>query len=91
MIDMPPVDESLWWRGKQGFEVRTKCRAIEISRHFFLFLPNGNSLNRATSTRRKPVKVTCHFCSCETHLKGFLTTLDVVVHIVYNVRVVKFV
>lgn len=21
VIDMPPVDESLWWRGKQGFEV----------------------------------------------------------------------
>lgn len=24
VIDMPPVDESLWWRGKQGFEVFIK-------------------------------------------------------------------
>ena len=25
VIDMPPSDDTMWWRGKRGFEVRFFC------------------------------------------------------------------
>ena len=31
VIDMPPPEESLWWRGKRGFEVGFfPCECVEI-------------------------------------------------------------
>ena len=30
VIDMPLVDESLWWRGKQGFEVYLQINSLSF-------------------------------------------------------------
>ena len=31
VIDMPPADESVWWRGKRGFEVGFfPCECVEV-------------------------------------------------------------
>ena len=31
VIDMPPPDESIWWRGKRGFEVGFfPCEYVEV-------------------------------------------------------------
>ena len=48
VIDMPPPDESIWWRGKRGFEVGFfPCECVEVIGDK---LPQGLNLPNATTT-----------------------------------------
>ena len=48
VIDMPPPDESIWWRGNRGFEVGFfPCECVEVIGDK---LPQGLNLPNATTT-----------------------------------------
>ena len=48
VIDMPPPDESIWWRGKRGFEVGFfPCECVEVIGDK---LPQGLNLPATTTT-----------------------------------------
>ena len=48
VIDMPPPDESIWWRGKRGFEVGFfPCECVEVIGEK---LPQGLNLSASTAT-----------------------------------------
>ena len=59
VIDMPPPDESVWWRGKRGFEVGFfPCECVEVIGDK---LPQNLNLppsSASTSTTRKSVTPT---------------------------------
>ncbi len=45
VIDMPQPDESIWWRGKRGFDVGFfPCECVEVSETaitIYVFPPNS--------------------------------------------------
>ena len=51
VIDMPPPEESMWWRGKRGFDVGffpSECvRVIGDKVPAHLSLPNSNAISVA--------------------------------------------
>ena len=49
VIDMPPPDESIWWRGKRGFEVGFfPCECVEVIGDK---VPQGLNLPMGATTR----------------------------------------
>ena len=57
VIDMPPPDESIWWRGKRGFEVGFfPCECVEVIGDKVpqgLTLPMGAKLQNNQQQQRK--------------------------------------
>ena len=46
VIDMPPPDESVWWRGKRGFEVGFfPCECVEVIGDSTKGIPHGLTLH----------------------------------------------
>ncbi|CAB4068924.1 ARHGAP32 [Lepeophtheirus salmonis] len=75
VIDMPPPDESIWWRGKKGFEVGFfPCECVEVIRDK---VPSGKesldaiSLRHLLNTSQEIPKVLFH-CAEFIESKGII-------------------